>query len=115
MLVLDSVKMGARVSLNGRVLGETSDQFLRYEFDISEAVAAGQNTLELLFDPAIATAGRFMPCTGGWDWAPWSHTNDSVGAPTFSKGIVGSVYVLPVHAWVPHGQTLSLQWTPLSL
>ena len=41
------------------------------------------------------------------DWAPWSHTWDEVGAPTFSKGIVGDVYLLPVRAvalqhFVPH-------------
>ena len=101
LLVLDSVKMGAMVSMNGVALGNTTDQFLRYEFDVTDAIRQQPNTLStlsLLFSPTVETAGRFMPCTGGWDWAPWSHTNDSVGAPTFSKGIVGSVYLLPIEA-----------------
>ena len=98
LLVVDSVKMGAMVSLNGVALGNTTDQFLRYEFDVTDTIQQAVNTLALLFSPTVETAGRFMPCTGGWDWAPWSHTNDSVGAPTFSKGIVGSVYLLPIEA-----------------
>ena len=102
LLVLDSVKMGATVRLNGARLGMTTDQFLRYEFDITDIIksSGSANILELAFDPSISTAGRFMPCTGGWDWAPWSHPNDSAGAPTFSKGIVGSVYILPVSTGV---------------
>ena len=34
-VVLDGVKMGATVSLNGHELGQVTDQFLRYEFDVT--------------------------------------------------------------------------------
>lgn len=148
VLVLESVKMGAVVSINGLAIGTTTDQFLRYEFDATAALARLQqpegstappaaHRLSVRFDSAIATdgrfshgqrtvyllhspstlagistggedastmttcrrrLGRFMASTGGWDWAPWSHTWDGVGAPTFSKGIIGSVYLLGVHA-----------------
>ena len=141
VLVLESVKMGAVVSINGLAIGTTTDQFLRYEFDATAALARLQqpegstappaaHRLSVRFDSAIATdgrfshgqrtvyllhspstlagistggedastmttcrrrLGRFMASTGGWDWAPWSHTWDGVGAPTFSKGIIGSV------------------------
>ena len=44
--------------------------------------------------------GRFMACTGGWDWAPYSASTTknsgnatSADAPSFSKGIWKSVYV----------------------
>eukprot|EP00965_Chrysotila_dentata_P069607 2299144-Pleurochrysis_carterae.AAC.2 len=50
------------------------------------------NRLELVFDPAIDVGGRFMACTGGWDWAPYSHTTLD-GAHTMSKGVWKSVYI----------------------
>ena len=40
MLVLDGVKMGARVSLNGHVLGTVTDQFLRSALLASFTVTA---------------------------------------------------------------------------
>jgi hypothetical protein len=94
-LVFDGVKMGAAVSVNGVPLGVADDQFLRYDFDLSAKehllrAGEGANTLEVTFDPAIEVNGRFMACTGGWDWAPYSHTF-SQNAHTFSKGIWKSV------------------------
>ena len=37
-----------------------------------------------------------MLLSGGWDWAPYG-TTFANGAHTFSKGIVRSVYLLPVN------------------
>ena len=81
MLVFDGVKMGARVLVNGILLGTTTDQFLRYTFalnasvlidhssnTVGTAVTGATHTLELVFDPAISCNGRWMACTGGWDW-----------------------------------------------
>ena len=73
-LVLESVKMGARVRVNGQLVGTATDQFVRYEFQVGSVLRTGVNELELDFDGAISTHGRFMACSGGWDWAPWSHT-----------------------------------------
>lgn len=86
--------MGATVQLNGKKLGDVTDQFLRYTFDISESIIDGDNTLEVIFDPAMKVAGRFMACTGGWDWAPYSWIKNSEGATIYSKGIWKSVYIL---------------------
>jgi len=97
LLCLESVKQGAVVSLGGVEVGRLTDQFVRYTFDVTSRVHAGGTILlEVAFDPSINTHGRFMAATGGWDWAPWSHTWDANDAPTFSRGVVGSVYLLPV-------------------
>ena len=72
-LVLDGVKMGARVSLNGRRLGEVRDQFLRYTFALPAGLLRpppAENAIEIAFDTRLATDGRFAACSGGWDWAP---------------------------------------------
>ena len=37
-----------------------------------------------------------MACSGAWDWAPYATTTLSDGRHTFSKGLVKSVYLLPV-------------------
>lgn len=91
MLVFDGVKMGARVLVDGKPLINITDQFLRY----SGIVPAGRHQLSLVFDPSIDCAGRWMSCTGGWDWAPYTNTFQD-GIPTFSKGIWKSVYVAQV-------------------
>ena len=72
-LVFDSVKMGARVYLDGTLLGNITDQFLRYVFPIAGALGVGQtHNVSVAFDAGIDTHGRFMACSGGWDWAPVS-------------------------------------------
>ena len=97
-LVFDSVKMGASVSLGGVELGQTTDMFIRYTFNVTDMLRGGMATLKVAFDPSIETHGYFTASTGGWDWAPWSHTWDDNFSPTFSKGLVGSVYLLPVRS-----------------
>ena len=100
LLVFDGVKMGASISLGGVEVGQTTDQFVRYTFNVTGMVRAGMTSLKVAFDPSIETHGRFTASTGGWDWAPWSHTWDDNLAPTFSKGLVGSVYLLPTRSSV---------------
>ena len=86
VLVFDGVKMGANVVLNGKTIGTTTDQFLRYEFPLEAgALTAGANTLEVVFNRSISCDGRWMACTGGWDWAPYTATRQD-GIATFSKG-----------------------------
>lgn len=40
VIVFDSIKMGARVSVDGTLLGTVTDQFNRYVFPLAEALAA---------------------------------------------------------------------------
>lgn len=122
LLVFDGIKMGARISLNGHALGEVYNQFRRYEYSLNASVLAGSTQtsvtgaevhhLQVTFDKAVVMEGnRFMACTGGWDWAPYTTTcstpanqsrhgpdnpppNSYGAAQTFSKGIWKSVYVL---------------------
>eukprot|EP00729_Bicosta_minor_P029755 gene29755-24138_t len=51
LLVLDGVKMGSTVTLNGIVLGRTLDQFLRYSYPALDALKESSNhhTLEISF------------------------------------------------------------------
>ena len=72
LLVLDGVKMGAAVQVNGRHVGVVRDQFLRYDFELTGLLpGTDANRLEIIFgDPVtnapdkIAEDGRFMACTG---------------------------------------------------
>ena len=87
--------MFATISLNGHFLGNVSSQFVRTHYDVSDLLAAdGANTLNVTFHWGVNVNGRFMACTGGWDWAP--HTASSLhnnGARTFTRGIWKSVYL----------------------
>lgn len=103
LLVFDGVKMGAKIVLNGKELGEVNDQFLRYSFPldaadlVSTANSGAAHELTVAFDTSIDCGGRWMACTGGWDWAPYSYTKQG-GANTFTKGIWKSVYVTTVES-----------------
>jgi hypothetical protein len=103
LLVLESVKSGARVSFNGVALGEATNQFVRYVFELPAAAvraAPGANAVAVAFDGSLELSGRFMPCSGSWDWAPLSELsiNDTAFGPatTFSIGVVKSAYVAAV-------------------
>eukprot|EP01052_Picozoa_sp_SAG31_P020097 SAG31_NODE_1495_length_8102_cov_5.708021_2_plen_406_part_00 len=89
LLVFEGVKMGATLSLNGEFLGNASDQHRRYIFSVSKLLKRTANKVEVHFDDSIdMSAGRYMSCSGGWDWAPYSNSRDPhSGLPTFTKGI----------------------------
>eukprot|EP00045_Choanoeca_perplexa_P014475 m.170359 g.170359 ORF g.170359 m.170359 type:complete len:852 (-) comp16688_c0_seq1:1727-4282(-) len=97
LLVFDGIKMGASIALNGQPVGVAVDQFLRYQYDITQLLLAGTNELSVTFDFDIDVNGRFMACTGGWNWAPYSDTSQH-GASTFSQGIWKSVYLVTVNS-----------------
>ena len=106
LLVFDGIKMGANIYVNGVQLGTATDQFLRYSFPLvasgalldNGAGASTKHTLTVSFDPAINTDGRFMACSGGWDWAPFpgAPVTADTGAKTYSRGIWKSVYLVRV-------------------
>ncbi len=67
-IVLEGIKMGADVSVNGQWIGQTIDQFLRYDLVIGKeilekGVLCGRNlrrhNLTISFDPSIHVNGRF--------------------------------------------------------
>jgi beta-mannosidase len=102
LLVLEGVKMGARVSLNGVPLGNVTNQHVRYVFPVPPGAASpgSANRLEVAFDPTLQTKGRYMASSGGWDWAPMSHlsVNDTEFGVlnAMSLGIWKSVYICAV-------------------
>lgn len=97
VLVFDGIKMGANIYINNDWLGQTTDQFLRYSFPLdAQNLKRKQNSLRVRFDSSILTQGRFMACSGGWDWAPFStcpKTSDTESM-VFTSGIVKSVYLV---------------------
>lgn len=117
VLVLEGVKMGATIAVNGVALGNVTDQFLRFKFALDDNVlsrgirpesssALGRDLLSsspvihqlsITFDPSIATDGRFMACSGGWDWAPYSRAGDERGSGVWTFGIVKPIYVIKEH------------------
>ena len=97
-VVFEGIKMGARIYIDGVEAGNATDQFRRYAFPVPPAAAGGtdlEHTVRVAFDPRISVGGRFMGCSGGWDWAPYTNTYND-GALTFSSGIWKSVYVVDV-------------------
>lgn len=112
--------MGATVRVNGHILGVVTDQFLRYSFTLDPAEVnlvrgSGANRLDVTFGlDDVAEDGRFMACTGGWDWAPYSYTtsnssaNTTGPANTLSKGLWKSVYLIEV----PRGSVAITHVTP---
>jgi hypothetical protein len=107
LLVFEGIKMGATLSLNGHLLGNITDQFLRYTYPVS-ALLKASNTLEVVFDRSIDTHGRFMACSGGWDWAPYSDLRSGEGHQMFTRGIWKSVYL----SEVPSGSVAIMHAVP---
>ena len=82
---------------NGHFIANVTDQFLRYKFPVGPILQAN-NTLEVAFDRSIGTHGRFMSCSGGWDWAPFGNLRSGEGYQMFTRGLWKSVYLLEVPA-----------------
>ena len=99
VLVFDGVKMGAQILLNNNILGNVTNQFLRYIFPLPNV--QDTNTLEIKFYTVseLDTDNRFMPCSGYWDWTMVSqltYNNTNWGlTPLFSSGIWKSLYIVP--------------------
>ncbi len=94
VLRLEDCDTFASVSVNGRNVGETSDRFQRYTFDVKSALKPGKNVISAVFrspekeaDARRARVGRPYPisnvvwsknqalirkpaCHAGWDWGP---------------------------------------------
>jgi hypothetical protein len=108
-LIVEGIKMGAHIALNGIHLGTVNNQFLRYEFDVSpQHMALGNtlrdttgtlkqgHTLSVTFDPFIKVDGRFTACSGGWDWAPYTKCHDAQGRRSYTFGIIKPIYLVAV-------------------
>ena len=100
LLVFEGVRMGAMISLNGKFLGNATDQFLRYIFPVGPLLkpAGEANELSVTFGAELG-----IDCEGRWtrsnqiDWAPRMPTSDPFQKrSTFGFGIWKSVYLLPV-------------------
>jgi hypothetical protein len=106
-LVVESIKMGASIHINGIHIGNITNQFLRYIFPISDSNLHFNSTnyMTITFDPQIDTHGRFMACSGGWDWAPYSKAAEvsCSSRRVLTFGIVRPIYFIQVeHVAIVH-------------
>lgn len=89
-LVFDGLDTIARITLNGREIGNTANMHRGYRFDVRDALKQGTNTLVVSFGSALEHAEkqqealgarphtnahpynaiRKMACSFGWDWGP---------------------------------------------
>ena len=94
ILRLEDCDTFAKVSVNGKVVGSTTDRFQRYTFDVKPCLKAGENEISVLFSSPEAVADarhervkkpfpmsnvvwaknqaliRKPACHAGWDWGP---------------------------------------------
>ncbi len=93
MLRCHGLDTPATVVINGQTVGEADNMFRTWEFDVEDALVAGDNTIEVRFASTIPyiqerqaqralpgwggpkeVAGRAWvrkePCNFGWDWGP---------------------------------------------
>ncbi len=114
----------ATVVVNGQVVGTADNMFRTWEFDVKDAVVAGENSIEVRFAsplPVIAAcqeerrlpgwggpkeiAGRAWvrkePCNFGWDWGPVVVTCGiwrEIAVVGFSDARLTDVWVRQEHA-----------------
>lgn len=99
-LVFESIKMAADVRWNGRILLRSTSQFVRAIVSLppsDDSGYSGEDEVAVSFLPSglELTRGRYMACSGGWDWAPFSPTFEGPDH-TFSRGLVGSAFLLAI-------------------
>lgn len=92
VLILDNIDCIANVIVNDKLVGNTSNQFIRYAFDVTKALRDGDNQLRIEFQVSRDVAAesrkshpfdlpdsrncripnnhflRKTPCHSGWDW-----------------------------------------------
>lgn len=114
ILSLEDVDTFAVIRVNGKIVGETSNRFRRWEFDVKDYLKPGRNTIEGRFksawnvaDKLASERGRAFPiypngivtninfirkvqCHGGWDW----------GITQMTSGFCGDVKIVPVDDFV---------------
>lgn len=104
LLVFESVKMPADIYLNNQHIGYAVNQFIRYTYSIGNLLQTMNNTLSITFSDrndirTDTTGDRFAADSGGWDWVFYSNLTTGTtpgGIRQFNKGILKSVYLVPV-------------------
>jgi len=67
LLRLDQVDCFSSIFINNKLVGTTSSQFVRYCFDIGDALHEGRNSIWNCRVPHTNMV-RKTPCHAGWDW-----------------------------------------------
>ncbi len=105
----------ATLTLNGKRLGTTDNQFRSWSFDVKHRLFSGVNTISIRFKAAVpevakrqkirrlvGTAGwlRKSQCNFGWDWGPTCVTAGiwrPIRVVGFSEGRIDDVHVKQAH------------------
>ncbi len=100
-LIFESVDLFSDIYLNGELIGQTKNAFLKYSFDVSKLLKEKGNVLEVRMHSTLVAADKIdvtgyaatfnVPriflrkpqCHFGWDWAP----------KICAYGIAGKVYL----------------------
>ncbi|MFP4377112.1 MAG: beta-mannosidase [Spirochaetales bacterium] len=119
LLVCEGLDTLATVSVNGTEIARTDNMFRRYEFDLSQVLVAGENTIAIRFAGALTytierQAERHLPgwnhgekvgrhgyirkeqCNFGWDWGIRTVTCGiwrSISVVAFSGGRISDVRI----------------------
>ncbi len=67
ILKLDGVDTLADVFVNGKFVGNPENMFIAHEFDITDFLLSGTNTLEIIIRSAVIESKKFDPIIGGGD------------------------------------------------
>lgn len=89
VLIFEGVDTYADIYVNGKLIGHTENMFLKYAFDVSQALVVGENTVRVRMLPVSRFVDdeyhgrgcfstkrlqlRKTQCHFGWDWAPNLH------------------------------------------
>jgi beta-mannosidase len=89
-LTAEGLDTYARIDINGKTVGESSNMFIGHSFDVKKALHPGENTIEIRFDSPVKRAKSLESANGalrvvlephrayvrkaqysfGWDWGP---------------------------------------------
>ena len=115
-LVAEGLDTYARITLNGRLVGQTANMFVEHRFDVRRFLKKGANLLEVLFDSPVARSTQLERKHGslavalephrvyvrkaqysfGWDWGPKLTTSGiwrNVYLEAFSQCRIRNIHV----------------------
>ena len=91
VLFLSGLKLGANVAVDGVDVLTATNQFLTYNVTLDQFPSRVTLTFDL---KNIDTEGRYMACSGGWDWAPYTLVKDDfLERPLFTFGPTGDIWI----------------------
>lgn len=115
-LVAEGLDAYARIKLNGKIVGGTSNMFVEHRFNVKQFLKAGKNVIEILFDSPVMRSKKLEQKYGrlkvalephrvyvrkaqysfGWDWGPKLTTSGiwrNISLEAYSNAILQDPHV----------------------